>query len=156
MSQDSIGRDNTQLRGPKPKKMVETTVKGIPIGRDKTIVPPEEVEKLAAIGCKNHEIADWFGVNLNTLKYNFSSQLLKGRTNMKMTLRRTMFNNAVHENNTTMQIWLSKNILAMSDNPLDGDANAPLPWTHDDTDDTNIEDFDEDELYEEENDGQED
>lgn len=123
--------ETPKRRGPKPKQLVETTIKGLAIGRDKTIIPPEEVQKLAGIGCKDAEIADWFGVDKNTLRYNFKTELVKGRTNMKMTLRRTMFNNAVNENNTTMQIWLSKNLLGMSDNPLDSEENAPLPWRED-------------------------
>jgi hypothetical protein len=104
------------------------TIEGYIVGRDKTVVPPEEVEKLAAIGCKDQEIADWFGVNDNTLRFNFSAELIKGRATLKMSLRRAMFNNAIQQNNTVMQIWLSKNFLGMSDNPLDGDANQPLPW----------------------------
>jgi hypothetical protein len=104
------------------------TIEGYVVGRDKTVVPPEEVEKLAAIGCKDQEIADWFGVNDNTLRFNFSAELIKGRATLKMSLRRAMFNNAIQQNNTVMQIWLSKNFLGMSDNPLDGDANQPLPW----------------------------
>lgn len=108
------------------------TIQGRVIGRDRTVVPPEEVEKLAAIGCKDQEIADWFGVNDNTLRFNFSAELTKGRAIMKMSLRRVMFNNAVHQNNTVMQIWLSKNFLHMSDTPHLTDATQPLPWNESD------------------------
>lgn len=116
-----------------PKKNGEHKIgiretEGYIVGREKTVVPPEEVEKLASIGCKDQEIADWFGINDNTLRFNFSAELIKGRANLKMSLRRAMFNNAIQHNNTVMQIWLSKNFLGMSDNPMDGEANAPLPW----------------------------
>jgi hypothetical protein len=103
-------------------------VDGIVVGRDKTVVPPEEVEKLASIGCKDLEIANWFGIADNTLRYNFSVELLKGREHLKMSLRRAMFNNAIQQNNTVMQIFLAKNFLGMSDSPMDTEANAPLPW----------------------------
>ena len=33
--------------GPKPKELVEATYLGIPVGRDKKVIDPEEVEKLA-------------------------------------------------------------------------------------------------------------
>lgn len=98
------------------------------VGRDKAVVPPEEVTKLASIGCKDSEIADWFGINSNTLRFNFSAELIKGRTNMKITLRRAMLDNAISSNNTVMQIFLSKNFLGMADSPVDTEENAPLPW----------------------------
>jgi hypothetical protein len=113
-------------------KMGIRETEGRIVGRDHTVVPAEEVEKLAAIGCKDMEIADWFGINDNTLRFNFSEELIKGRASLKMSLRRAMFNNAIHQNNTVMQIWLSKNFLGMSDNPMDGDANQPLPWNESD------------------------
>jgi hypothetical protein len=34
--------------GPKPKELVEGTILGLPVGRDKTVVPPDQVEELAA------------------------------------------------------------------------------------------------------------
>jgi len=107
-------------------------VEGVVVGRDKTVVPPEEVERLASIGCKDLEIANWFGINDNTLRFNFSVELLKGREYLKLSLRRAMFNNAIQNNNTVMQIFLAKNFLGMSDSPMDAEANAPLPWNETD------------------------
>ena len=122
----------------------EKTVEGYVIGRNKAVIPPEEVEKLASIGMKDIEIADWFGVNENTLRYNFYDILDFGRCKMKMTLRQQMFRNAIQENNTVMQIFLSKNYLGMSSEPLNSEANAPLPWVETEEDDTIIEEYDED------------
>jgi len=127
----------------------EKIVKGYVIGRNKVVVPPEEVEQLAAYGMKTTEIADWFGVNEQTLTYNFKDIILKGRTKMKMSLRVAMYKNAIDSNNTTMQIWLSKNHLGMSDTPLDGDANAPLPWVEGQEDDVVIQEYDEEDNHEE-------
>lgn len=115
-------------RGPKPKQLTEKTVLGLPVGRDKTIVVPEEVEKLAALGCKDTEIANWFGIADDTLRNNFSDNLIKGRENLKITLRRAMLNNACHNMNAAVQIFLAKNILGMTDQPINSEANEPLPW----------------------------
>lgn len=116
--------------GPKPKKLVQGTFEGIAVGRDKKVIDPKEVYKLAAIGCKNQEIADWFGIDENTMTYNFSEQLIKGRENLKQSLRKAQISLALN-GNAVMLIWLGKNILGQSDNPSNGEANAPLPWSED-------------------------
>lgn len=103
-------------------------VEGVIVGRDKKVIPPAEVYKLAQIGCKNIEIADWFGIDENTLTYNFSVELLKGRESLKHSLRRAQIKLAL-SGNATMLIWLGKNILGQSESPLDSEANAPLPWS---------------------------
>lgn len=114
--------------GPKPKELVEATYLGIPVGRDKKVIDPEEVEKLAALGCRDNEISNWFGIKEDTLRYNFTDNLIKGREELKITLRRAMLNNACRNNSAAVQIFLAKNILGMSDTPNDTEANAPLPW----------------------------
>ena len=116
--------------GPKPKEMVEGTYLGIPVGRDKKVIDPEEVEKLAAIGCKDSEIAEWFGIKQDTLRYNFTDQLIKGREGLKQSLRRAQLSLALG-GNAVMLIWLGKNILGQSDNPLTSEDKQPLPWTED-------------------------
>jgi hypothetical protein len=40
-----------------------------------------------------------------------------------------MLNNACQNNNAALQIFLAKNLLSMSDNPIDSEGNAPLPWS---------------------------
>ena len=117
--------------GPKPKELVEATYLGIPVGRDKKVIDPEEVEKLAALGCKDSEIANWFGIQYDTLRNNFSEQLTKGREDLKITLRRAMLNNACKNMNAAVQIFLAKNILGMSDNGQESDDKKPLPWSDD-------------------------
>jgi len=114
--------------GPKPKELVEATYLGMPVGRDKKVIDPEDVEKLAGIGCKDSEIADWFGIKQDTLRYNFADQLTKGREHLKQSLRRAQLNLAL-TGNAVMLIWLGKNILGQTDNPTNGEATQPLPWT---------------------------
>ena len=121
------------MRGSKKDKSGTVTKKGIVVGRDKKVVVPEEVEKLAKLWCTNQEIAEWFGIDTNTLKYNFSDLIAKGRSETKQALRRAQLKNAL-EGNTTMQIWLGKNILGQKDGTsLNEDMNKILPWSDDAT-----------------------
>jgi DNA-binding CsgD family transcriptional regulator len=122
--------------GNKPKQLVAVEVWGYEVGRGnrKKVVAPQDVYELAAIGCSDSEIARWFDIAESTLKYNFSDILAKGREDVKMTLRRAMLKNALN-GNAVMQIWLSKNMLGMSDNPNSSQENQPLPWVEDKADD---------------------
>jgi hypothetical protein len=112
----------------KTEKMGTKIVEGKIVGRDKKVIPPADVFRLAQIGCKNQEIADWFGLDENTLTYNFSVELLKGRESLKQSLRQAQIRLAL-SGNATMLIWLGKNLLGQNDNPLNTEDNAPLPWT---------------------------
>ena len=118
--------------GNKPKRLKAVEAYGYEIGRGlrKKVVTPEDVYKLAAMGCNNNEIARWFDIDENTMTYNFRDILAKGREDIKMALRQAMIKNALG-GNAVMQIWLSKNWLGMSDNPVNTEANAPLPWSDD-------------------------
>ena len=115
--------------GPKPKQLKEKVVEGLEIGRgdNRNVVPPEEVYKLAAIGCTDREIAQFFSVKEDTLRRNFADNLTKGREYVKTRLRMNMFK-AADNLNPAILIFLSKNILGMTDSPVDSEANAPLPW----------------------------
>ena len=118
--------------GNKPKQLKAVEVYGYEVGRGlrKRVVTPEDVYKLAAIGCADSEIARWFDIAESTLKYNFSEIIAKGRDDVKHALRRAMIKNALG-GNAVMQIWLSKNWLGMSDTPMNSEAMAPLPWSDD-------------------------
>jgi hypothetical protein len=109
------------------QRMGEKVVQGVVVGRDKKVVPPKEVEDLAAMGCKDSEIALWFGVSESTLRYQFSANLIKGRENLKQTLRQAQIKLALG-GNAVMLIWLGKNILGQSDSPTTTQDRQPLPW----------------------------
>lgn len=96
-------------------------------GENQTVVPPEEVLKLAKLGCTIEEISDWFQVPRETIKYNFSDIIAKGRSQTKQSLRQAQIRLAL-SGNATMLIWLGKNMLGQSDNPIDTQGNEPLPW----------------------------
>lgn len=121
-------KEPSNKTGPKPKELEEATYMGIAVGRDKKVIDPEDVRKLSALGCKDREMADFFGCKEDTLRYNFADIITKGREEMKISLRRAMFNNAVQNNNAALQIFLAKNFLGMSDNPSNSDDKQPLPW----------------------------
>ena len=114
--------------GNKPKQLKEGTYLGIEVGKDKKIIDPKEVEKLASIGMKNSEIAEWLGIDDSTLNYNFKQELVKGKHNLHCSLRQAQIRLAM-SGNATLLIWLGKNILGQSDNPVDSEANTPLPWS---------------------------
>lgn len=127
--------EKTPPKKPGPKKGERKTdtkeVEGVVVGREKKIVPPTEVYKLAQLGCKDIEIADWFGINAETLRYNFKAELTKGRESLKQSLRKAQIQCALG-GNATMLIWLGKNLLGQTDNPIDSDQNLPLPWVLED------------------------
>lgn len=114
----------------------EKTVAGKIVGRNNTIVPPAEVEDLAALGCNNKEIYTWFGVTEGALVRNFADELEKGRNRLKQSLRRAMLQNACVSMHAAVQIFLAKNYLGMTDNGMQTEDNKPLPWT--DSDDEQI------------------
>lgn len=107
-------------------------VTGLVVGRNQVVVPQEEVEDLASLGCTDRDIANWFGIDENTLRYNFSDNLIKGREDLKISLRRAMLKNACVNLNAAVQIFLAKNMLAMSDSGMNTDTAKVLPFTDDD------------------------
>jgi hypothetical protein len=124
-----IDSGHITARAPKKKQLVEGTIQGYPIGRDKKIVPPDEVQKLAALGCTNRDIANFFGIAEDNIVRHFADFITKGREELKISLRRAMLNNACKNNNAAVQIFLAKNILGMSDTPVNTEDQQPLPWS---------------------------
>ena len=118
--------------GPQPKKLVAMEVYGYEVGRglNKRLVTPQEVFKLAAMGCTDREIATWFDVKEDTLRYNFADIMAKGRQEAKNLLRAAMLKNALN-GNAALQIFLAKNWLGMSDQPQNSEDRQPLPWSDD-------------------------
>jgi len=119
----------------------ETIIQGKLVGRDNIVIPPEQVEDLAMLGCNNKEIANFFGVTESALGRNFAIELTTGREILKQKLRRAMLHNACVNMNAAVQIFLAKNILGMSDTGDTTEEFKPLPWT-DSIDDDVIEDED--------------
>ena len=125
-------KQEPKKRGPKPKQPTEGTILGLPVGRDKKVVPQDQVEELAALGCNNKEIANFFGVTEDAISRNFAAELTKGREELKIKLRRALLKNACTNMNASVQIFLAKNLLGMADSPINTDDKNPLPWSDDD------------------------
>ena len=131
--------------GPQTGHTVEIIKLGIVIGRNKTAVPPDDVEMMASLGCNDREIAAYFGVKEDTLRRHFADYLAKGRYNLKTSLRQAQLRVAL-DGNPTMLIWLGKNLLNQNDSGTTSDEKRPLPWTDDMDEDTITEDDDEEDI----------
>ena len=75
----------------------------------------EEVEKLAAIGATNTEIAAFFGCSKDLIGKSYSTFVTKGRESGKIRLRQWQMK-AAQNGSVPMLIWLGKNMLDQSDN----------------------------------------
>jgi hypothetical protein len=127
--------DSSGPKQPTRRKKVRTGIKQVPgiiVGQGATqqVVDPLEIIKLAAIGCTDREIAEWVGITESTLRYNFNSELIKGKGQLVQSLRKAQLRTAL-EGNATLLIWLGKNILGQTDAPTNSEDKIPLPWSDD-------------------------
>lgn len=91
------------------------------MGRPRKEIDKKQFEAMCAIQCTQEEICMILGVSDKTLnawcrktyRQTFSEVFREKRELGKMSLRRSMYENAVKKGNTTMQIWLSKQYLGM-------------------------------------------
>jgi len=91
----------------------------------------EQITRLGELMCTKSEIAHVLGCNISTLKRDAKAleQIEVGHSMGKIKLRRAMMRNACENMNAAVQIFLSKNLLSMSDQGMiDSTNNAPLPW----------------------------
>lgn len=95
------------------------------IGRPKKIIKQEDFEKLCMLQCTEAEICSFFNVTDKTLnawcrktyKGTFSEVFRLKRGKGKISLRRIQFQLA--EKSAAMAIWLGKQYLGQSDNPIE-------------------------------------
>lgn len=113
-------------------KYGEKTVTGRVIGRNKTVIPEEQVAQLAQYHCTNKEMADFFGVPLQTFVDNFRDIIDKNRIITKQRLRKAQLDLALNKHDRVMLIWLGKQLLSQSDSPVQTDGNQVLPWIEED------------------------
>jgi hypothetical protein len=85
---------------------------------------------LARLHCTYKEIADFFDLPVETLKYQFRDLIIKGKEETKQALRKAQLKAAL-SGNVTMLIWLGKNILGQEETPTNIDNTEPLPWLND-------------------------
>lgn len=82
-------------------------------------IDPEQVKDLARIGATVREIADFFHCSDTSINNKFQKQLVQGRAEMKMNLRRAQLRVAIEKDNATLLIWLGKQMLHQTDVPTD-------------------------------------
>lgn len=108
-------------------KYGEKTVRGRVVGRKKVIIPEEQVAQLAQYHCTNKEMADFFDLPLQTFVDNFRDIITKNREITKQRLRKKQLEVAMNGDRTLL-IWLGKNMLGQSDQPVAEESNQVLPW----------------------------
>ena len=92
------------------------------MGRPLKEIDKSNFEKLCGIFCTKREICSFFDVSEDTVErwckktygITFAAIYEQKKDSGKISLRRSMFQNATN-GNTTMQIWLSKQWLGMTD-----------------------------------------
>lgn len=108
----------------------EQTIRGIIVGAgaNRRIVPIEQVRKLASLHLSYKDMAEFFGVKENTFRDHFRYEVERYRQVTKQRLMEAMLTNALEKMNPTVQIWLSKNLLGFTDQPINTESSQVLPW----------------------------
>ena len=104
------------------ERKVATSVKNKKGRPKKYDIDAEEVFKLASYGCTNTEIADFFGCSKDLISKSYSTNVLKGRTDLKKRLRKAQIDSAL-SGNSTMLIWLGKQYLEQTEK-------SEVEWTN--------------------------
>lgn len=84
------------------------------MSRKKVEVDPNDVRKLAALGCTQDEIGTFVGCSSRTIRDRFREPYEQGVADLRHSLRRWQYNKA-KEGNVTMLIWLGKQYLDQRD-----------------------------------------
>lgn len=108
----------------------EQTIRGIIVGAgaNRRIIPVEQVRKLASLHLSYRDMAEFFGVKENTFRDHFRYEVERYRQVTKQRLMEAMLTNALEKMNPTVQIWLSKNLLGFTDQPINTESSQVLPW----------------------------
>ena len=77
-------------------------------------IDPKQVEKLAAYGCTNTEIASFFGCDESTIRKGYSEFITKGKSSGKIRLRKLQWR-AAERGSVPILIWLGKQYLDQTD-----------------------------------------
>ena len=128
MTQEKPLQSNSKRRRKIPRITETVEVEAVVIGRAGTPVFPKDVFKLAQMGCRDAEIARWFGITSSALSENFSDELITGRESLKQSLRQAQIRLALG-GNCAMLIFLGKAYLGQREDGSSADDMQPLPFT---------------------------
>lgn len=97
------------------------------VARPRKDIDAEGVRKLAAMGCTQDEIGEFYGVDQSTISRSYASEFALGRGQCKKSLRRMQWTSA-RNGSVPMQIHLGNNTLGQSDKrEVSGPAGGPIP-----------------------------
>ncbi len=87
------------------------------MARPRKALDPEQIWRLAGIGCTVEEIAHVMACSPDTLTRRFADRIEKGRAEGRASLRRKQWATAMGDTRSaaTMQIWLGKQLLGQKD-----------------------------------------
>jgi len=108
-----------EIKPIKTTKKAKTTKNKV--GRPKIDLNLDELERLSRLNCTMPEISAYFDIPLRTLEDKFTNEpevrwaIEKGRATGKLSLRRKQIQIMEETNNSTMAIWLGKQILGQTD-----------------------------------------
>jgi hypothetical protein len=71
-------------------------------------IDPEQVFKVARLGCTNDEVADFFGLSERQLRRRFRPVLVRARAAVRISIRRAQFLRATRDRSDKMLIHLGK------------------------------------------------
>ena len=92
-----------------------------PVGRPKTVIDIDSLQKICRLNCTMPEIATFLNIPLRTLEDKYTNDqeirnaIDKGRNEGKLSLRRKQMQIMDETNNPTMAIWLGKQLLGQRD-----------------------------------------
>ena len=96
------------------------------MGRPQKSIDEKVLANLSQIGCTQEEIGSIVGISARTLQRRFADLLEVNKNKGKASLRKRMYEKAM-KGNDKLLIWLSKNMLGMSDRIHNTNITEPLP-----------------------------
>jgi len=125
MSQDQVEDNSNSEEDNEPEAKTRK-------GRPKLDLDLEQITRMAQVGCTKREIAMILDISEETMKrrQDVKEAFALGAENAKVRLRRSMMHNAIDKLNPTIQIFLAKNMLGMSDQGIQNtEGDGILPWS---------------------------
>ena len=97
-------------------------------GKPRIELDKDMIIRLSELQCTVGEISYVMAVSTDTLRRRYREEMDLGKAQGKIKLRRAMFRNATEKDHASVQIFLAKNLLGMSDTPVTTDEDLILPW----------------------------
>ena len=96
------------------------------LGRPQKPIDEKVLANLSQINCTQEEIASILGISARTLQRRYADLIEVNKNKGKASLRKRMYEKAM-KGNDKLLIWLSKNMLGMSERIHSTNVTEPLP-----------------------------